>query len=173
MKFKICVLTLLVLFTFLSANVLAGTTAPFTMDIVYYVDAARSDDTGNGLTWATAEKTIVAAIADVAAGAGPAGDWGHIIVVKPGTYTENLIINDAKHIGMKLMATDLSDMPVVIGSTAGSATVAIGANADNVLIKGIKFKAMTGQTVAIVTTAATCIDYRFCCTDQKRDTDYF
>ncbi len=161
MKSNIFVLTLLTLFVLLSANVFAGTTAPFTVDTVFYVDADADDDTGNGLTWATAKQKIQSAI-DLAAAATPVTlNWGHIILVKPGTYAGNLSLDDADHIGLKIMATDVSDMPVVTGTNAGTATIAIGANADGVTIKGIKFKAMTLQTVALVTTATDCIKYRF------------
>ena len=78
MKFKFCSLTLLTLFVLFSANVFAGTTAPFTPDTVFYVDAEQTVDTGDGLTWATAKQFIQSAIGLAAADVpGATADWGH------------------------------------------------------------------------------------------------
>lgn len=64
----------------------------------FYVDAARPDDSGDGTTEATAEKTIQAGIADVAA----AGAGTHKLYVKAGSYAgTNYSLNalaDATHI---------------------------------------------------------------------------
>lgn len=49
---------------------------------VYYADAGRPDDSGNGLSWAAAKKTLQAAI-DAASTAGGGEVW-----VKAGTYNE-------------------------------------------------------------------------------------
>ncbi len=46
----------------------------------YYVDSGRADDTGDGLTWTAAKKTIGAAV-----GAASNGD---LLLVGPGTYAE-------------------------------------------------------------------------------------
>lgn len=48
--------------------------------VSYFVDSARPDDTGNGLTWATAKKTIQAAINTASSGN---GDY---IYIKAGNY---------------------------------------------------------------------------------------
>jgi len=53
--------------------------------VTYCVDAAQSDDTGDGLTPATAKKSIGAAITTAAA--------GDTILVKAGTYTENVVMS--------------------------------------------------------------------------------
>ncbi|MEN6414924.1 MAG: hypothetical protein ABFD49_00100, partial [Armatimonadota bacterium] len=47
---------------------------------VHYVDSARTDDSGDGLSWTNAEKTVAAAIT-----ASASGDQ---IWVKQGTYNE-------------------------------------------------------------------------------------
>jgi hypothetical protein len=52
---------------------------------VYYVDSKMADDTGTGLTPATAKKTITAAITAATAGDG--------IEIKAGTYTEDIDLN--------------------------------------------------------------------------------
>ncbi len=46
----------------------------------YYVDCGRADDTGDGLTWAAAKKTIGAAVGAVSN--------GDLLLVGPGTYAE-------------------------------------------------------------------------------------
>src|SRR6516164_6114743 len=52
------------------------------MATTYYVDASRPNDTGNGLTLATAKKTLNAAV-NLMAG-------GDTLLVKAGTYNEGL-----------------------------------------------------------------------------------
>ncbi len=47
-----------------------------------YVDNVQSDDSGNGLTWATAKKTIHAAIA-----ISETADYNNVIMIADGTYT--------------------------------------------------------------------------------------
>ena len=55
------------------------------MATTYYVDASRPDDTGNGLSLATAKKTLNAAV-NLMAG-------GDTLLVKAGTYNERLNTN--------------------------------------------------------------------------------
>ena len=62
------------------ALILVGATATAA---TYYVDGGRPDDSGDGLSWAMAKKTVQAAV-DVAPGA-PDQIW-----VKGGTYTETI-----------------------------------------------------------------------------------
>ncbi len=52
---------------------------------IYYVDAAQSDDTGDGTTPETAKKTITAAEALVSV--------GDAITIRAGTYTESVTVN--------------------------------------------------------------------------------
>ncbi|QJU57276.1 hypothetical protein HL653_05220 [Sphingomonas sp. AP4-R1] len=54
---------------------------PWTNPTTYHVDINRADDTGDGLSWATAKKSIVAAIQ-----AGNAGTAPYIVNVRAGTY---------------------------------------------------------------------------------------
>lgn len=56
--------------------------------VSYFVDSTRPNDLGTGLTWATAKKTIQAAVNLVTSGA---GDY---IYVKYGTYAETVQITD-------------------------------------------------------------------------------
>jgi hypothetical protein len=84
--------------------------------VVRYVDANASDDTGDGLTWATAKKTIGATIAAIS----PA-DAGDKIDIGPGTYSEavdasgnvNLLISGAGQ-STTISATD--DAALRVGS---------------------------------------------------------
>jgi hypothetical protein len=55
--------------------------------VSYFVDGASGNDAWNGLTWATAKRTIQAAVNTVTSGN---GDY---IFVKSGTYTENVNVN--------------------------------------------------------------------------------
>jgi len=158
--FKKTVFSMLLLIFLFSMSLFAATTSQYTPDKTYYVDAAVSSS-GAGTSLATAFKTISEAITAAAAAGAPTAGWGHIILVKPGAYTENLSLTSANLVGLKIMSTDESSWPVVTGAATGTPEIAIGAASDGVVIKGLKFKAMTGQSVAIATTAATCIDYRF------------
>lgn len=64
-------------------------------DTIYYVDAAAADDTGNGLGWTTAKKTIGGAWTAAKAVATTSGSSHHTIKVKPGSYDELITIADA------------------------------------------------------------------------------
>lgn len=70
----------LLLYGLLSPLILLLVSAP--TPAVVFVDAARPDDTGNGLTWATAKKTIKAGVATAA------GQPDLTVWVAKGTYTE-------------------------------------------------------------------------------------
>ena len=63
---------------FYAAPVLQFTAPPPPTNTVWYVDAARPDDTGDGATWATAKQTIQAAV--------DAAGSGHLVWVTNGTY---------------------------------------------------------------------------------------
>lgn len=54
---------------------------PWVSPLSYYVDINRADDTGNGLSWAAAKKSILAAVQ-----AGNAGAVPYIIYVRAGSY---------------------------------------------------------------------------------------
>lgn len=54
---------------------------PWTNPTTYYVDINRADNSGDGLSWATAKKSIVAAVQ-----AGNAGTAPYIVNVRAGTY---------------------------------------------------------------------------------------
>ncbi|OQC14691.1 MAG: hypothetical protein BWX73_01691 [Lentisphaerae bacterium ADurb.Bin082] len=59
--------------------------------VTWHVDAARPDDSGDGLSWDTAKKTIQAAI--------DRADDGDLILVKPGVYAP--IVTDDKAIAIR------------------------------------------------------------------------
>jgi hypothetical protein len=54
---------------------------PWASPIIYYVDINRADDSGNGLSWTAAKKSILAAIL-----AGNAGATPYIVYVRAGIY---------------------------------------------------------------------------------------
>ncbi|PZU07028.1 hypothetical protein [Sphingomonas sp.] len=54
---------------------------PWTTPATYYVDINRADDSGDGLSWAAAKKSIVAAVL-----AGNAGSVPYIVYVRAGLY---------------------------------------------------------------------------------------
>jgi len=71
----------------ITANLTAATKAEIIANFegrtVYFVSAARSDDTGDGTTWSTAKKIIASAVALATVG-------GELILVGPGAYNESL-----------------------------------------------------------------------------------
>ncbi|MBS1760119.1 MAG: right-handed parallel beta-helix repeat-containing protein [Bacteroidetes bacterium] len=79
-------------FIILSSNILKAQT------VVYYVDAAKADNTGNGLSWATAKKDFQVAI-DAASGA--TGTTKQVWV-KKGTYqlASNTVYNMRQNVAM-------------------------------------------------------------------------
>lgn len=92
-------------FLFLAAPTLSGAN--------WYVDSDMADDTGDGTSWATAEKTLVAALAECAA--------GDTITIDDGTYAEDS--NVATYEGCLVFNRDFSASPVTIqAKTAHSGT---------------------------------------------------
>jgi hypothetical protein len=82
---------------------------------VYYVDCDRPDNTGDGLSWATAKRTIQAAI-DVATN-------GDTIRVGPGTYGEGTTPTPDSIIRSRVVC----EKAIVIESTGGAeATIILG-----------------------------------------------
>ena len=150
MKFKLGLVLIMTLFVAFNTSVFAGTVAPYTPDKIFYVDKAASGS-GTGLTWTNAFTTIQAAIG-AAAAATPAvtANWGHIILVKPGTYPENLTIsNDADLVGLKIMSTDLSSSVTVQAVTPASPTLTYN-GLGSVTIKGLKFVAVATQNAVLL-----------------------
>ncbi len=85
----------------------------------YYVDAARSDDSGNGLGWATAKKTIQAAV-DVAV----AGDS---VVVTNGVYNTGYATTSAYYNGDEIRFKNrvLINKAITVRSVNGAAATII------------------------------------------------
>ncbi len=88
-----------------------------TAQTIYYVDALQSNDDGDGLSWATAKKTIQSGL-DIA-------NNGDVIYVASGTYDEAIDINKRVSLigaGSGASGTILqsSSPPVVTGVTYGS-----------------------------------------------------
>jgi len=92
----------------------------------YFVDAARPDDTGNGLSLATAKKTIQAAINTAPAGSA--------IAVAAGTYVENDASTHGINIGKNL--TLVATGAAIIRATGGAARVVYVSGAANVTFSG-------------------------------------
>ncbi|MGD0733332.1 MAG: right-handed parallel beta-helix repeat-containing protein [Terracidiphilus sp.] len=90
--------------------------APYTVSTNYYVDAVNGSDSNNGLSTATAWKTISQAISSLSNG-NPQG--GVAVNVAPGTYTESLSIDGL------LQGTDDSPGGYVVfrSSTRGAAVL--------------------------------------------------
>lgn len=85
---------------------------------VYYVDCDRPDNTGDGLSWATAKRTIQAAI-DVATN-------GDTIRVGPGTYGEGTTPTPDSIIRSRVVC----EKAIAIESTGGAeATISFWVNA--------------------------------------------
>ena len=80
----------------------------------YFVDSSRPDDSGNGLSWATAEKTIAAGVADATAG-------GDIVTISNGTY----------NVGTEISITT----PITVRSYRGGVYGGL-ANARNTIVDG-------------------------------------
>ncbi len=82
----------------------------------YHVDKNRPDNTGDGLSWAAAKRTIQAAV--------DAAGTGDTILVRPGVYDEGTRISPDSYLYNRLVCTN----NVTITSTDGAAaTVILGA----------------------------------------------
>jgi len=79
----------------------------------YYVDKARPDDSGNGLSWDTAKRTIQAAV--------DAASASDTILVRPGVYDEGTRISPDSYLYNRLVCTK----NLTIESTDGAATTII------------------------------------------------
>ncbi len=94
---------------------------------VYYADADRPDDTGDGLSPSTAKKTVGAAVTLAAADGSPP----HTINIADGTYSETAFLNNANHVGITLQGesragtiiTKTGDHTLIITSTVTSGAV--------------------------------------------------
>lgn len=74
----------------------------------YYVDASRPNDTGDGLTWGTAKKTIQAGVN--LANDGDGGLDADVVLVYSGTYTEYVVVADIDMANLTIAgATDTND----------------------------------------------------------------
>lgn len=110
----------------------------------YYVDAARADDTGDGLSWGAAKKTIGAAVTAAQGGAGP-----HTVNVRDGTYAESVTLNHANLAGLTLQGD--SRLGTII---AGGHVVNIGAANINGTIRRLTLRANGAGKAAIYKAAA-------------------
>jgi hypothetical protein len=82
----------------------------------YYVDRARPDDTGTGQSWATAKRTIQAAVNAAAA--------GDTVLVAPGIYDEGATLAANNNVSNRVVCTK----NLTIEASAGAeATVIMGA----------------------------------------------
>jgi len=126
--------------TYDQADEITSRHAPRFTGNIYYVDAAQSDDTGNGLTPSTAKKTIGAAIT--------AASSGDAITVKAGTYVEDVVMDKAS---MELWC----EMGTILDGTGTCLTVSGG----TCRIKGpVKITPAADQIGVLVSTA---VDNRF------------
>lgn len=126
----------------------------YTLGTLYFVDSARADNSGDGTSLATAEKTIAAAIAD-------AGSGNKTIVVRRGTYFEyNMAIGtgtDDTHrwmiVGYKqerpiIDASANTDHSIDVFKTSGSAR-------SFATIQRLKIQNNQGQAVRLGTNTTT------------------
>lgn len=97
----------------------------------YYVDASMADDSGNGLSWATATKTIGAAVTL----AGSDASTPHTINIANGAYSEGISFTSGYHSNLVLQGASRGG--TVISST--SAKALYGASG----ITGIDIKDLT------------------------------
>lgn len=97
-----------------------------------YVDAVKPDDNGDGLTAATAKKTIQSGIASV--------DAGGTVHIAPGTYTESVLINKEVNL-VKYGAAD-----VIINGNPSSNYIVRVDNTNNVTLDGLTIDG-TGSSV--------------------------
>jgi len=131
MKFKIGIL-ICVLFALSSVTAFANTVPPFTPEKTYWVDGTSSsatygDDTNTGLSETQALRTIGQAIilakAETRVSATSGGNWGHIIIIKAGTYNETLSIsgdNDLNYLTIMSYSTDPSAVKIGTGAVGNS-----------------------------------------------------
>ena len=110
---------------------------------IYYTDAARPDDSGDGLSWPTAKKTIGAAVTLAAADGAPP----HTINIADGTYSEIVFLNHANHVGITLQGESRTStiitqtgnhalliLSIVTGGTCQGLTLQVG-GAKNAVFK--------------------------------------
>lgn len=86
---------------------------PFTYSATYYVDNNQLDDSGSGISWAAAKKTITAALS-------VAFESGDQIFVREGTYSESdLLMNQGLSVygGFNGTETELSDRDYILNRT--------------------------------------------------------
>ncbi len=183
---KKTVLILLALALIGSVSVFANHVPPYTPNKTFWVDASY----GGGGSTGTAAKpftTIQAAInkaadgtnaltliKNFAAGGGAAKGFGHIIVVKSGTYNESISINHADLENLWIMSyASNPDSVIVQSGAAGTAAITIVNN--KVKVSGIQFRNIANQTASLVAvpgTASKGADFMFynCIFDQNNVT---
>ena len=107
--------------------------------INYYVDSSASDDTGNGLTWATAKKTIQAAVT-------LAANYDTIYI--RGSFSEAVTPSAASVSNVTLKGvTGTKRRPQWVSGAAGSACLVI--SGDGWVLEDLRFQGAT-NTVALV-----------------------
>lgn len=106
----------------------------------YYVDAARPDDTGNGLTTGTAKKTVAAGLALVTA----AGD---VVQVAAGTYTQTATLNNG--------TAGTRQLPITVRGAAGGARPLITTATNGLKLWIVTADYLDFEHLAFSSTAAT------------------
>lgn len=138
---------------------------------VYFVDSARADDTGSGLTWALAKKTIQAALTAASSGA-------DVVVVKSTvdhTFAADTTLTTANSVSVIAATADdaaTAYTPAVMGETnfignsATSYSIALAAGADDkVYLYGLTLRVASttaknitlGNTVGVQVAAENCL----------------
>ncbi len=123
--------------------------------IVHYVDANQSDDTGDGLSWDTADKTIGAAITAASA--------GDMIRIGPGTYSETV------------NASALDNLAII---GAGPSTILTAGNGNllsvgnGTLVESLKLVNTGGTSSGLYCSAKSDVVLRHLVTDSEMDSIY-
>ena len=118
---------ILLIAVFILSTITLATPIVSAAGITYYVDASRPDDTGDGTTLATAEKTIQAGIDDAGV--------DDIVLVAAGTYAPSAMLNGFSA-GVTLRGDTDDPATVIITGSALSGTHMINVHADDLTIEG-------------------------------------
>jgi len=154
MKSKIFVLTILALFV-LTCVAFANTVPPYTPGNTYWVDGTdgtNASGANEGITEGTALKTVAVAVANAilkGAVANPGNTtWGHIIMIKEGTYSE-LDLSDVALANVTVMSYETDPSKVIIGTSATNVPN-VKIVQDNVKVVGVTLQAISGQINSLV-----------------------
>ena len=115
-----------------------------------FVDAARANDTGDGLTWATAKKTINGAKVVAAA--------SHCILIGPGTYTEQVDLGSLDD----LLVRGASGAHLTYANAAATYTLKLGSRTT---VEGLRIsltQASGNQSYAVCAQEESDVELRDC-----------